>query len=73
MQYQQSHYLINKKVIKKGLILSLIIGSILNAINQGDHILANNWNKVSFLKLSLTYITPFLVSVYSTVTALRGK
>jgi len=65
--------LFRKKTIQKGITLSIIIGSILNIINQGDFIFSYHWEKVNFFKLCLTYLTPFLVSVYSTTTALRDK
>jgi len=59
-----------KSTIKRAIIISLLVGSILNLINQGDSILNQQWGHVNFFKLVLTYITPFMVSVYSTTTAL---
>jgi len=66
-------YLFNKKTLKKGILISAIVGSILNIINQGELIMTHQWDKISFFKLCLTYLTPFTVSVYSTTTALRDK
>ncbi len=56
--------------VKKGLMVSLVVGTVLNVINQGDLFIYQKWESLSFFKLFLTYVTPFLVSVYSTATAL---
>jgi hypothetical protein len=55
-----------KSTLKKGFIVSVVVGSVLNLINQGNLILGNHFPEVSLSKLCLTYIAPFLVSVYST-------
>lgn len=58
--------------IKKGFIISAIVGTLLNLINQGNLLFTNHFPEVSIVKISLTYITPFIVSVYSiTSTILR--
>ncbi len=57
---------LEKSTLKKGLIVSIVVGSILNLINQGNLILGNHFSEISIPKLCLTYIAPFLVSVYST-------
>lgn len=59
-----------RPAIKKGLMLSLIVGTILNIINQGDMIIYQHFDHINYFKIILTYITPFLVSVYSTATTL---
>ncbi|MEJ6980456.1 hypothetical protein WG906_08335 [Pedobacter sp. P351] len=51
--------------IKKGFIISAIVGSFLNLINQGNLFFTNQLPEVSIMKIGLTYITPFVVSVYS--------
>lgn len=51
--------------IKKGFIISAVVGTLLNLINQGNLIFTNHLPEVSILKISLTYLTPFVVSVYS--------
>lgn len=51
--------------IKKGFIISAIVGTFLNLINQGNLFFTNQLPEVSMVKLGLTYITPFVVSVYS--------
>ena len=49
-------------MIKRSLCVAAVVGTLLNAINQGDVILAGlepNWPK-----LLLTYAVPFFVSTY---------
>jgi len=52
---------------QKALIVALVIGTILNLINQGDVL----WGHaaVQWGKLGLTYLTPFLVSLHGQTTA----
>ena len=45
--------------------VSIIVGVILNLINQGNAVF--NFNKISVGKFFLTFLVPFLVSVYSSV------
>jgi len=47
--------------------VALVVGTILNSINQGDAILAGR--SVSVGKLVLTYLVPYLVSTHGAVTA----
>jgi len=59
-----------KQAIKRALTISLIVGTLLIAINQGDFILAgqvpNLW------KAGLTYIVPFCVSLFSALSAQKN-
>ena len=59
-----------KPTIKKGFIISAIVGTLLNLINQGHLLLASQFPKVSVLKMGLTYLIPFVVSVYSTTSTI---
>jgi len=69
--YLRSIQIVKKKsTLKRAITISILVGSILNLINQGDFILNQQWDHVNFFKLTLTYMTPFMVSVYSTTTAL---
>ncbi|MEM7016866.1 MAG: nitrate/nitrite transporter NrtS, partial [Pseudomonadota bacterium] len=43
----------------------LVVGTVLNLINQGDVILMGQWDGIHWGKLLLTYLVPFCVSVYS--------
>ena len=55
--------------VRRSLTVAVVVGSILNAINQGDAILAGHpvlW------KLLLTYFVPFAVASYGSYAALRN-
>lgn len=53
-------------VPRRSFRLALVVGTLLNLINQGDALLAGaalNWTKIG-----LTYVMPYLVSTYGAVT-----
>jgi hypothetical protein len=62
-----------KDVVIRGLKVSLLIGTILTAINQGDLILAGALDQRSLWKIPLTYLVPYLVSTYASVSAIRSE
>lgn len=68
--HQFARFATRKTTIRKGLMLSLIVGTILNMINQGELIALFKFDQINYFKLLLTYMTPFMVSVYSTATTL---
>ncbi|WP_350339242.1 nitrate/nitrite transporter NrtS [Zhongshania sp. BJYM1] len=45
--------------------VALIVGSLLNLINNFDYVLLADWDKVDATKVALTYIVPYLVSSIS--------
>lgn len=53
------------KNIKNALIIAIVVGTILNTINSYDVIWENNFTFRNVLRIVLTYITPFCVSLYS--------
>jgi hypothetical protein len=59
-----------RSTVVRSLKLSIIVGSSLNIINQGDMILGGVWENINYFKLALTYVVPYLVSTYSTASAL---
>ncbi|MBC8054021.1 MAG: nitrate/nitrite transporter NrtS [Sphingobacteriaceae bacterium] len=63
----------NISVIKKGILTSAIVGTILNLINQGNLVFSSQMEDLSVIKMCVTYLTPFIVSIYSTTTALLRK
>ena len=60
-----------QKNLKRALLISLIVGSLLNAINSYDVFLNGNFSTKNVTRIVLTYITPFCVSLYSSVKAAR--
>lgn len=57
-----------RKVIKRALNISLVVGIILNIVSNPD-ILFLNFSNLSLIKILLPFIVPFLVTVYSSVIA----
>ena len=53
-------------VPRTAFIVAVIVGSILNIINQGDAIFGAK--SVDFVKLVLTFMVPYCVSSYGSVT-----
>lgn len=58
-------------IVKRSLIIALIVGTILNLINQGDMLVGAG--DVNLLKCLLTYMVPYCVSTYGAVTALHAQ
>lgn len=51
------------RIAKSALRVALVVGSVLNAINQGSAILAGD--NIDWLHLSLNYFVPYCVASYS--------
>jgi hypothetical protein len=60
-------------LVRKALATSLVVGTILTAINQGDMLLAGQLAPVLLWKIPLTYFVPFAVSTYSALAISRVK
>ena len=58
-------YAISDGVPKRSLVIALIVGTILNLINQGDVLVAGA--ALDMVKLLLTYVVPYCVSTYGAV------
>ena len=56
--------------VRRSLTVALIIGTVLNAINQGAELAAGE--PVVVWKLLLTYFVPFAVASYGSYAALRN-
>ena len=54
-----------KTILIKAIKISIFVGIILNLINQFDAISTLNYNKIDFIKLTLTFCVPFCVSMYT--------
>ena len=60
------------KNIKNALIIAVVVGTILNTINSYDVIWERNFTFRNVLRIVLTYITPFCVSLYSSTLASKS-
>jgi len=57
------------EITRRSIATMLIVGSLLNAINQGDALLS--FQAVNWWKLLLTYCVPFCVATFGAYTAYR--
>jgi hypothetical protein len=62
---------LNKDTQIKSIRVGLIVGSLLNIINNGDDIFSGV--NINLLKIGLTFLTPYCVSVYTAVSIEAGK
>jgi len=58
---------LRRETIKRSLIVAVIVGTVLNIINQGDVVSGNA--TFDLLKCVLTYLVPFCVSTYGSASA----
>jgi hypothetical protein len=58
-------YALSEGVPQRSLWVALIVGTVLNLINQGDSLLAGQ--RLDLAKIVLTYLVPYLVSTYGAV------
>ena len=59
-------------VLRRAIIISLIVGTILTVINQGDVLLSGSVTSLVLLKIALTYTVPYSVSTISALAANRN-
>jgi hypothetical protein len=57
--------------VRRSLTVAAIIGTVLNAINQGPEIASGHWPV--WWKLILTYFVPFAVASYGSYAAFRSS
>ncbi len=58
-----------KDTVITALKVSVIVGILLNIINQGEVLFSAHFDQLDSVKLALTFIVPYLVSAYSTTKA----
>lgn len=58
-------------VLRRAITIALIVGTILTVINQGDVLLSGTITPLVLLKIGLTYLVPYSVSIFSALQANR--
>jgi hypothetical protein len=58
-------YAVTGGVPQRSFWVAVVVGTILNLINQGDRVLAGQ--SLDLTKLALTYIVPYFVATYGAV------
>ncbi len=61
---------LRRDVIIRSLRIAAIVGTILVAINQGDAIVSGALTGQLMWKIPMTYLVPFLVSTYASVSTI---
>ncbi len=59
-------YALADGVPRRSLCVAVVVGTVLNAINQGDAVLGGR--PLAYTKVILTYVVPYLVATYGAVT-----
>ena len=59
-----------RSVVLRGLKFAVVVGAILIAINHGDAILSGQLERSNYVKMGMTVIVPYMVSVFSSVGAM---
>ena len=60
-------------VVRRGLKVGLIVGSVLTVINYGDALIEGSFMAADWWRVGLTYMVPYCVSTYVGVDAIRGQ
>jgi hypothetical protein len=58
-------------MLKRSFLASLVVGTVLTVLNQGDILLAGQWSSALYWKIPLTYCVPFMVATYGALTNSR--
>lgn len=66
--YHLGCILISSTLVKRSLKASVVVGTLLLALNQGDFILSGELYKAMIWKIPLTYLVPFCVSSWGSIT-----
>ena len=61
----------HRPMLRRSAMVAIVVGTILTLLNQGDGLLAGQWNNALYWKIPLTYCVPFLVATYGALTAAR--
>lgn len=61
--------IVYRPVLRRSLEISVIVGSLLTIINQGDVLMRGAITALVVLKICLTYMVPFCVATYSALAA----
>ena len=62
-----------RDVVLRSLKVSVIVGSLLTLINQGDALIGGVVGTEVIIKILLTYCVPYAVSTYSAVAAILAE
>jgi hypothetical protein len=58
-------YGLSDGIPRRSFLVALVVGTILNLINQGDALLGPT--QINWIKIGLTYLVPYAVSTYGAI------
>lgn len=58
-----------KEDLLRAIKIALVVGLILNIINQGEHLLTLSFEEINYYKFFITFLVPFSVSMYTAIKA----
>jgi len=67
MNFKLINIALEKNIVISSLKVAVVVGCILNMINQGDLLVNMNFQNVNWFKLGLTFTVPYMVSTYASV------
>ena len=62
-----------RPVLLTAIRIAIVVGTILALINHGSAILAMDLNEVQLMQIGLTYLVPYAVSTYSSISMLARQ
>ena len=60
-------------LLKRSLVICLVVGTLLTAINQGNFIVSGDFQQAMAWKIPLTYMVPFVVATTGGLLSVRAK
>lgn len=63
---------LSKPILQRSTIASIVVGTVLTLLNQGDLLLSGRFPPSLWWKVPLTYLVPFLVATYGALGAERA-
>ncbi len=69
--YHLKCILISSTLVRRSAKASVIVGTLLLALNQGDFIISGEFYRAMIWKIPLTYLVPFCVASWGSVTNAR--
>lgn len=58
---------LEKEIVRSSLKVAVVVGMILNLINQGEKLITFDFLHLNLLKFFITFSVPYLVSTYASV------
>jgi len=65
MFLQACRYALSDGIPRRSFFVAIVVGTILNLINQGDALFGPT--QINWIKIGLTYLVPYAVSTYGAV------